>query len=397
MWNVLSTAIAVTLISASAGPAVERPRGHDAIAPALDAITSVQRTSDPLAASPCAVESTEVAVAFEHVVGGQASTTVALCTPLSLDGATMLAVETLLAQVATSGGAHEFQTRVEFLENGTVVATTPPLSSSQTGSLTSTRDYMLIAEMVPTTAVIDAIRVVSTIVTGSPTVSYRGSSTGDRLRLHLVRGTIDSDSPATCHHLRSLAGTPPLSLSGVGISDWRTVDFDSAIPVDGLSLVLTRQFGVNVTAPATFAVEAQLLLDDEDLLPLANWPVGIGPGAPTDAEVWSRVVRRDLGLPICADLADRSIVGMRWRIHKTGTGSVSLSTGPNSGVWFLRGPCLLAGDLNGDGVVDGADLGLLLTAWGACPSIGGCLADLNGDCIVDGADLGLLLGAWTLP
>ena len=50
-------------------------------------------------------------------------------------------------------------------------------------------------------------------------------------------------------------------------------------------------------------------------------------------------------------------------------------------------------DLNGDGVVDGADLGLLLGAWGPCPP-GGCPADLNGDGVVDGADLGLLLGAW---
>lgn len=50
-------------------------------------------------------------------------------------------------------------------------------------------------------------------------------------------------------------------------------------------------------------------------------------------------------------------------------------------------------DLNGDGVVDGADLGLLLGAWGPC---GGspCAADQNSDGVVDGADLGLLLGAW---
>jgi hypothetical protein len=48
-------------------------------------------------------------------------------------------------------------------------------------------------------------------------------------------------------------------------------------------------------------------------------------------------------------------------------------------------------DLTGDGVVDGADLGLLLGAWGPCP---GCPADFNGDGAVDGADLGLLLGAW---
>lgn len=50
------------------------------------------------------------------------------------------------------------------------------------------------------------------------------------------------------------------------------------------------------------------------------------------------------------------------------------------------------GDLNGDGIVDGADMGLLLSAWGTCR---GCSADLNGDGMVDGADMGLLLAYWT--
>ena len=53
-------------------------------------------------------------------------------------------------------------------------------------------------------------------------------------------------------------------------------------------------------------------------------------------------------------------------------------------------------DLNGDGLVDGADLGLLLLAWGPCPSPpAACGADLNTDGQVDGADLGLLLLAWS--
>jgi hypothetical protein len=48
-------------------------------------------------------------------------------------------------------------------------------------------------------------------------------------------------------------------------------------------------------------------------------------------------------------------------------------------------------DQNNDGVVNGADLGLLLGAWGPCPN---CRADINIDGVVNGADLGLLLGAW---
>ncbi|MCH2161611.1 MAG: hypothetical protein MK085_07020 [Phycisphaerales bacterium] len=49
------------------------------------------------------------------------------------------------------------------------------------------------------------------------------------------------------------------------------------------------------------------------------------------------------------------------------------------------------GDINNDGLVDGADFGLLLSAWGQCP---GCPEDLSGDGNVDGADVGLLLSAW---
>ena len=49
------------------------------------------------------------------------------------------------------------------------------------------------------------------------------------------------------------------------------------------------------------------------------------------------------------------------------------------------------GDLDGDGRVNGADLGTLLGNWG----IGTGLADLNGDGRIDGADLGALLAAWT--
>ncbi|MFO0874007.1 MAG: dockerin type I repeat-containing protein [Phycisphaerales bacterium] len=51
-------------------------------------------------------------------------------------------------------------------------------------------------------------------------------------------------------------------------------------------------------------------------------------------------------------------------------------------------------DLNCDGVVNGADLGLLLGQWGPCGA-GECSGDLNGDGEVNGADLGLLLGAWS--
>jgi hypothetical protein len=54
--------------------------------------------------------------------------------------------------------------------------------------------------------------------------------------------------------------------------------------------------------------------------------------------------------------------------------------------------CELAqGDLNLDGCIDGADLGILFSLWGLPnPPIG----DLNGDGTVRAADLGLMLGNW---
>ncbi|MBL9140574.1 MAG: hypothetical protein JNK53_01795, partial [Phycisphaerae bacterium] len=51
-------------------------------------------------------------------------------------------------------------------------------------------------------------------------------------------------------------------------------------------------------------------------------------------------------------------------------------------------PCGV-GDIDCNGAVDGADLGLLLSNWGQPGS-----SDLNGDGSTDGADLGLLLSNW---
>jgi hypothetical protein len=54
--------------------------------------------------------------------------------------------------------------------------------------------------------------------------------------------------------------------------------------------------------------------------------------------------------------------------------------------------CECIADLNDDGVVQGADLGLMLAAWGSVPA--GVAADINRDGAVDGNDLGLLLAGW---
>ena len=51
-------------------------------------------------------------------------------------------------------------------------------------------------------------------------------------------------------------------------------------------------------------------------------------------------------------------------------------------------------DLDGDGSVGGADLAILLGAWGTCNLGDPCAADLDNDFSVGAADLAILLGAW---
>lgn len=75
-------------------------------------------------------------------------------------------------------------------------------------------------------------------------------------------------------------------------------------------------------------------------------------------------------------VGDRARCGEVWSDPPSGDGVVQQSR---------RTP-----DLDGNGRVDGADLTLLLSAFGS----DGCV-DLNGDNAVDGADLSMLLAAWS--
>ena len=49
-------------------------------------------------------------------------------------------------------------------------------------------------------------------------------------------------------------------------------------------------------------------------------------------------------------------------------------------------------DLTGDGLVNSADLGLLIAEWGFCED---CAADFDGNGLVDASDLGAIIAAWS--
>lgn len=95
-------------------------------------------------------------------------------------------------------------------------------------------------------------------------------------------------------------------------------------------------------------------------------------------------------LRIADFLAPTSTMRVRFTASDTGQGSI-VEAGVD-GVRLTRFICNVSGggpDLNGDGIVNGADLAALLANWGSPGA-----TDLNGDGATDGADLAALLANW---
>ena len=109
------------------------------------------------------------------------------------------------------------------------------------------------------------------------------------------------------------------------------------------------------------------------LVALKDHLVGLGADIPADFTLAAAMSMSDDGRVIC------------------GWGYTDVFFFQDAWIVVLPGgdvPC--PGDFNGDGKVNGADLGLMLVDFGNKGSV----ADLNGDGRVDGADLGLLLSFW---
>lgn len=124
------------------------------------------------------------------------------------------------------------------------------------------------------------------------------------------------------------------------------------------------------------------------------------PGGPRDAIYWSEATGlvkdtdylAGLGLTVPPDLDVLEFNGIT-PDGRTILGIGRLNTNFQLQSFLIHLPA--AGnpaDLNGDGVVNAADLALLLGSWGTCPPP--CPADLDGDGSVGASDLALLLGSW---
>ncbi len=151
---------------------------------------------------------------------------------------------------------------------------------------------------------------------------------------------------------------------------------------------------------------------ESDLSLVATYPVGLYNGDDQTVTV--------SGETVCIELTGAETLVVTIDIPASGDGFVTFAGGSTSGseTWILSDPCGISDfvtlasigfpnihwwvelsgnvgcgcpwDLNGDGTVSGADLGLLLLQW-QLPSDD---ADFDGDGIVDGSDIGIMLINW---
>ena len=151
----------------------------------------------------------------------------------------------------------------------------------------------------------------------------------------------------------NLIDTKPVYIAGGGYEGLVTVAFETALDVlDGMNCV----FEIDCPASADgFVSPGCNDLGETGFTYIKSGPCGI-----TDFTSYEAI-----GFP-----------GYHWAQNFTS--------------WDGGGSGTCVGDINEDGIVDGADLTILLGAWGTADAA----ADLNGDGLVDGADLTILLGAW---
>ncbi|MFO0829742.1 MAG: choice-of-anchor B family protein [Phycisphaerales bacterium] len=89
-----------------------------------------------------------------------------------------------------------------------------------------------------------------------------------------------------------------------------------------------------------------------------------------------------------------SQIRLKFVASDEGTGAIVEAGVDDVAISSYDCPTNLPGDLNSDGSVNTADLGVLLGQWGPVQAGSGASADLNDDGVVNAADLAILLGFW---
>ncbi len=177
------------------------------------------------------------------------------------------------------------------------------------------------------------------------------------------------------------------SLVPARVELWIDVDGgDPVAPGTDLELIGTRETvlaqGVGNLQTASFDPPICVPADSQLVVTLAIDPSTDGfatfSGNASASTSSTYVLSASCGLTTFSKLEDIGFPNVNWYVDVETT--VGCDSGP-----------VCPGDFNNDGVVNGADFGAILAAWGPCS---GCPEDLDGSGEVGGADVGLLLAVW---
>jgi hypothetical protein len=158
-----------------------------------------------------------------------------------------------------------------------------------------------------------------------------------------------------------------------------------------LTMIDVPSSPIDSQGSATFEAQWNMVLNydlDGDLIVLS------GAADETESATFSTTIIANDGEVSCTDLDLGPILGViPAEDLPVGVFSVTLNTTVNLANASMSGtyePVAVVGDLNADGLVDGADLGILLSQFGAQGT-----ADFDNSGTVNGADLGIMLTNWS--
>jgi len=144
----------------------------------------------------------------------------------------------------------------------------------------------------------------------------------------------------------------------------------------------------NFSLPGTTEVAVEIPSPDAGQITISTIEL------PQGSTSWSGVYFQTIPVPIRGDAAPGFTFAGFLEIDATPDEEGLLWWTPTTDTQTLTAQFTRSPDLNGDGVVNGADLAELLASWGPCPKSAACPADLDGNGVVGGADLAIMLGAW---
>lgn len=186
-------------------------------------------------------------------------------------------------------------------------------------------------------AVITGFRITSTNSPGVTQTSVVGFHPGNLVRVIITFGNWSANN-SEHHTYRELVGVGAVHIGGPGVSPWSEYTFDSPIPMAGIRFIRHPSFATNGSGSVN--IESQMVLDNLDTITLDNATSPATIGNPIFGGNWhASGAALLLDEATAALLKDRSIIRWRWRIHKSGSGQMTITPGPITAFQFARRKC----------------------------------------------------------